>query len=110
MQCRSRKSNKKCKTQDDLPKCSEETTKVILRDDYCGMLRSEHSKSPFKDCINAMTTTSKEYLESCTEDACAYSDNLDKSKNVVCMTLGAFAEECLTNGYKVKWRTSTFCR
>ena len=69
-----------------------------------------NTKSPFRDCVEKIPELAKEYLESCKIDACAYSKNKGELDRVICMNLGAFAEECLVLSYRVKWRTTDFCR
>ncbi|VDI74139.1 Hypothetical predicted protein, partial [Mytilus galloprovincialis] len=98
-----------CSTTDDLPECSADASRLVLQNDKCGVLKYGNQNSPFKECINKIAATAKEYLESCVMDACAYSENADELKQVVCMNLNAFAGECLTHGVTIKWRRSSLC-
>lgn len=103
-------SSESCSTTDDLPECSADASRLVLQNDKCGVLKYGNQNSPFKECINKIAATAKEYLESCVMDACAYSENADELKQVVCMNLNAFAGECLTHGVTIKWRRSNLCR
>ncbi|CAC5390658.1 unnamed protein product [Mytilus coruscus] len=98
-----------CSTTDDLPECSADASRLVLENDRCGLLKYGNQDSPFKECIQKLATTAKEYLESCVMDGCAYSKNADELNQVVCMNLNAFAEECLTHGFTIKWRRPGLC-
>lgn len=83
--------------------CDSKLKAIFEQRPYCGVLVDPNG--PFARCHPVINSLA--YLNNCVFDTCAS----DGSREVVCESVGSYAQSCLTAGVDItRWRTDSFCR
>ncbi|XP_033733950.1 uncharacterized protein LOC117323058 [Pecten maximus] len=100
-----------CTTDSDFNPCTQQLENEAETQSVCKYLDPANADiSPFKSCIEKNPEDAMLKFESCVYDFCAFKPEANGNFDTrLCDDITAFADSCLTNGFKIKWRSADLC-
>ncbi|XP_074650327.1 uncharacterized protein LOC141905382 [Tubulanus polymorphus] len=89
--------------------CPGKWENLVKSTKYCGQFN--RVKGPFKNCIRTQNLNEKDLFTACKMDVCAYRDNSEAVKEIVCGHFSNLVETCYNNDDTtlIDWRRPNFC-